>query len=120
MIGMGRSDGRSLGGDAHLQQSLGDLLTTPKGSRVMRRDYGVDLGALIDAPLGQRTAVDFFMACAEAIGRWEPRYALRRVQVSGAGPDGAVEVSLSGVVDGRQTDTGVVIQSALLGGARAS
>ena len=114
MIGMGRGDGRALGGDAHLQQSLADLLTTPKGSRVMRRGYGVDLGALIDAPLGQRTAVDFFMACAEAFGEWEPRYRLRRVQVADAGPDGAVTVSLSGVVDGRQTDAGVVIGAGVL------
>lgn len=120
MIGMDRSDGRSLGGDAHLQQSLAVLLTTPKGARVMRRDYGVDLTALIDAPLGQRTAVDFFMACAEAVARWEPRFALRRVRISDAGPDGAATVTLSGVVDGRDTETGVVIGAALLGGARTS
>jgi len=54
------------------------------------------------------------MACAEAIGAWEPRYRLRRVQVSDAGPDGAVTVSLSGVVDGRQTDSGVVIGAGVL------
>jgi len=110
VIGADRITGKPIGGDAHLEQSLGDLLSTPIGSRVMRRDYGVDLGSIIDAPLSPRTVVDFFMAAAEAIGKWEPRYTLRRVQVADATREGAVQVTLSGVSDGRQTDTGVLIQ----------
>jgi phage baseplate assembly protein W len=38
MRGMSRFTGRSLGGDAHLRQSVADILATPLGSRVMRRD----------------------------------------------------------------------------------
>lgn len=117
MIGMSRIDGRAVAGEAHFQQSLQDLLTTPLGSRVMRRDYGVDLGALIDAPLGQRAAVDFFMAVAEAVARWEPRWRLRRVRVAGASAAGALEVTLSGVADGLPVETGVAIPAAIAGTA---
>lgn len=108
MIGMGRASGAAVGGDAHLAQSLGDLLTTPLGSRVMRRDYGCDLPALIDAPATGRTFALWVAAIADAVQRWEPRLALRRVRVEALGP-GHAEVTLTGVVEGRETETGVVI-----------
>ena len=84
MIGMDRTTGRQIAGEDHLRQSITDILTTPIGSRVMRREYGSDLPALIDAPINSKTIVDVFQAAAEAIGRWEPRIRLRRVQVSAA------------------------------------
>ena len=84
MIGMDRTTGRRITGEDHLRQSITDILTTPIGSRVMRREYGSDLPALIDAPITPETVVDVFQAAAEAIGRWEPRFRLRRVQVAAA------------------------------------
>ena len=84
MIGMDRTTGRRLTGEAHLRQSITDILTTPIGSRIMRRAYGSHLPALIDAPITSETVVDVYQAAAEAIGRWEPRFQLRRVQVAAA------------------------------------
>ena len=34
----------------HIRQSVRDILTTPLGSRLMRRDYGSEIFALIDQP----------------------------------------------------------------------
>lgn len=85
----------------HIAQSIADILSTPKGSRVMRRDYGSDLPDLIDAPVNGETLVDLYAATAEAIARWEPRFALRQVEIPEAGPSGRLGLILTGEVTGR-------------------
>ncbi|WP_226341233.1 GPW/gp25 family protein [Gemmobacter serpentinus] len=81
---MSRLTGRSISGGSHLAQSITDILSTPKGSRVLRRDYGSRLPDLIDAPMNGETMVDLFAETAEALDQWEPRLKLRRVEVSAA------------------------------------
>lgn len=78
MNGMDRRTGKAISGNAHLAQSLGDLLSTPIGTRVMRRDYGSQLFALIDQPLNPATRLLIFAASALAIRRWEPRLRVKR------------------------------------------
>ncbi|SMH35818.1 GPW/gp25 family protein [Maritimibacter sp. HL-12] len=95
---MDRHRGLSLDGDAHLTQSIGDILSTPIGSRVLRRDYGSNLPRLIDAPINGETVIDLYLASAEAIEKWEPRFRLSRVQIAGAG-SGQVDLALLGSVD---------------------
>jgi hypothetical protein len=73
MIGMNAKTGAALGGFDHLQQSITDILTTPVGTRVMRRAYGSDLYRLVDAPLNRSTVLEIYTASAVAIARWEPR-----------------------------------------------
>ena len=85
MSGMNRHTGRQLSGDAHLAQSIHDILTTPKGTRVMRRDYGSDLPNIIDQPLNGDTIIDAYMATAEALDLWEPRIDLARIELVSAG-----------------------------------
>jgi len=83
---------------AHLRQSIEDILTTPVGSRVMRRDYGSRLPELLDAPLNRAGILDVIAATAEALARWEPRLKLKRVRVFPAtGGAGRVALSLEGV-----------------------
>lgn len=79
MIGMSATTGKPLAGDAHLVQSIADILTTPIGTRVMRRDYGSALFELLDAPLNALTRLRLFAASADALRRWEPRIRLTRV-----------------------------------------
>lgn len=79
MIGMDRTTGALLSGDAHLAQSIGDILTTPLGTRVMRRDYGSLLPELLDRPANAATLLLMVMASAIAIGRWEPRIAVKQI-----------------------------------------
>ena len=93
MIGMNRHTGRTLGGDAHLTQSITDILTTPKGTLVMLRDYGSDLPDIIDQPLNGQTTIDAYVAVAEALDLWEPRISVERVQIAAARP-GYAEIDL--------------------------
>jgi uncharacterized protein len=99
MSGLSRTTAQRLEFDAHLAQSIHDILTTPKGTRVMRRAYGSDLPLLIDAPINGETLIDLFAATAEAIATWEPRFTLRRVEVPEARA-GHVSLLLSGEVNG--------------------
>jgi uncharacterized protein len=100
LTGLSRSTARIIDLDAHLSQSIADILTTPIGTRVMRRDYGSDLPFLIDAPMNGETMIDLFAATADAIDRWEPRFILRRVQVEEANAGGQLNLTLTGDVDG--------------------
>ena len=96
MQGVNAQTGQPLGGLDHLRQSITDILTTPIGSRVMRRDYGSRLFALIDAPVTQGTLVDLYAATAEALAKWEPRFTLNRVQSTGVTEEGKTTLTLAG------------------------
>ena len=112
MNGIDATTGKRLGGIDHLRQSLRDIITTPLGSRVMRRDYGSRLFELVDAPINRETITDIYAATAEAVARWEPRFEVTRVRISGAQP-GRVELDLTGnyLPDGQQiTIDGIVIE----------
>lgn len=87
MIGMDAVTGKRLEGDAHLAQSIGDILTTPIGSRVLRRDYGSALFELVDQPMNALGRLRVFAAVADALRRWEPRLRITRIAL--AGEDGA-------------------------------
>lgn len=78
---MNRTTGTSLTGLEHLRQSVGDILSTPIGSRVMRREYGSLVPELIDHPDNNTSQVRLFSAVASALLRWEPRFRLTRVGV---------------------------------------
>ena len=97
--GMDRQTGRRITGDAHLAQSIADILTTPKGTLVMLRDYGSDLPDIIDQPINGETLIDVYQATAEALDRWEPRLKLERVQITQARA-GFAELELSAEVTG--------------------
>lgn len=96
MIGLNRHTGRTIDGADHLAQSIHDILTTPKGTSVMQRDYGSDLPRIIDQPLNAETMADAYMAVAEALDRWEPRIDLTQVQLVTSGP-GFAELELTDV-----------------------
>lgn len=96
MRGVSSGTGAALGGIDHIAQSIADILLTPIGTRVMRRDYGSRVPDLIDAPSGQPTLVRVTAAVAEVLERWEPRYRLDRLRLDRAGADGAVLITLIG------------------------
>jgi phage baseplate assembly protein W len=96
MAGMSRTTGKALDGFDHLRQSIEDILTTPVGTRVHRRDYGSRLPRLVDRPINQSLVAELVAAAAEALDRWEPRLKLERIQIEAVSPAGQVELSLSG------------------------
>jgi len=97
MLGMNVLTGAPISGDAHLIQSIGDILSTPIGTRVMLRDYGSALFELIDAPFNPATRLRMYAATAVALQKWEPRIALTGVSiVPDAETPGAFEITLEG------------------------
>jgi phage baseplate assembly protein W len=96
MRGMSRETGKYLDDLEHLKQSIVDILTTPVGSRVMRREYGSNLFYLVDKPINREFLQRIYAAVAEALERWEPRLSLKKVTVDEV-RDGRITLSLSGV-----------------------
>jgi len=95
MNGSDSNTGRALSGLDHLRQSIRDILTTPIGTRVMRREYGSRLYELVDAPLNESTTIEIYAATAEALAKWEPRFKMTRVRASSAAP-GKITIDLQG------------------------
>lgn len=73
MRGMSARTGKPIDGEAHLAQSIADILTTPIGSRTGRRDYGSLVPLLMGHPINAAGRVRLFAASALAIAKWEPR-----------------------------------------------
>jgi uncharacterized protein len=95
MIGMSATTGKALGDLEHLRQSVRDILTTPIGSRVKRRDYGSEIFSLIDAPMNRETLMRIYAAAVAALQKWEPRMLVLQVTSSSAAP-GNITLDLMG------------------------
>ncbi|OLU22478.1 baseplate assembly protein [Pseudomonas sp. PA15(2017)] len=103
MTGLSRTTGLALDATEHLRQSIADILTTPLGSRVMRREYGSNLPFLIDQPFNDHTRQLCYAATAMALMRWEPRLRLTRIAFSLGAEPGRVLVDIEGTpVDSNQ------------------
>lgn len=96
MIGMNSTTGKALSGDAHLAQSITDILTTPLGSRPMRRDYGSLLFELVDRPINSAIRMLLHASTAIALRRWEPRLQLTRVNLVGEPQAGRLTIRIEG------------------------
>lgn len=96
MRGTDATTGKPLSGIAHLKQSIRDILTTPVGSRVMRRDYGSRLFDLVDAPSNPETFAEIYAATVEALSVWEPRIYPQQVRVASHSP-GEIVLDLTAI-----------------------
>jgi len=96
MNGMDRNTGAPLGGVDHLRQSIADILGTPLGSRVGRRDYGSDLPELFDQPMNDLGRLRVFAATALAIMRQERRARISRIALAPAATPGTFTVRIAG------------------------
>lgn len=94
-IGMNRETGGALTDLDHIRQSVRDILLTPVGTRVMRRQYGSLLSALIDQPQNEVLRLQIMSACYQAILQWEPRVKLTAISFE-SDINGAMVVELSG------------------------
>jgi phage baseplate assembly protein W len=110
--GMHRTTGQGVDTLAnHVRQSIGDIITTPVGSRVMRREYGSILPDLVDQPMHSTTLLRLYAATAAAVMRWEPRFRISRIQMAFQPPAGAlVEIS------GRLANNAEITANITLGG----
>jgi phage baseplate assembly protein W len=108
MIGMNHTTGKHLEKLMHLRQSIWDILTTPVGTRVMRRDYGSRLFELIDRPVNSGWVMDAYAYTAEALERWEPRFALGEVEI--VPDDGVEDGNMILILEGRYLPDGIEIR----------
>lgn len=82
MSGMSSANGRVfLTEEEHIHQSVRDILTTPAGSRIMRREYGSLLPDLIDQPGTPANRMRLMSATVMAIIQWEPRLAIQQTSI---------------------------------------
>jgi phage baseplate assembly protein W len=96
MKGMSCETGKYLDDLEHLKQSIVDILTTPIGSRVMRREYGSNLFYLTDKPINKELFPQIYAAVAEAIEKWEPRLKLEKITILEI-KEGRIVLSLRGI-----------------------
>ena len=95
---MNRHTGGSIDIQAHIAQSITDILTTRLGTRAMRREYGSLLPELVDHPFNDITRLRVYAATVMALMRWEARISLSRVQFTGANLQGQTVLDLEGRV----------------------
>ena len=79
---MSRQNGVSISELESIQQSIQDIVTTPLGSRVMRRDYGSIIPDLIDQPMSDVLKVKIFSAIYTPVTRREERISIESMKVS--------------------------------------
>ena len=95
MQGMNAKTGAALSGIEHLKQSVYDILSTPVGTRIMRRSYGSRLMYLLDAPTNEFLVAQIQAAVVEALGNYEPRISITQVSVNSVA-DGQVNLTIDG------------------------
>lgn len=96
MTGLRSTTGTALApvDDDYIRQSVADILTTPVGSRVMRRDYGSYIPELLDQPMNEVTRLKILGATAMALMRWHRRSRLKSVQLVVNGPRADLKLHL--------------------------
>ncbi|MFH3183618.1 GPW/gp25 family protein [Klebsiella aerogenes] len=94
-IGMSQGNGKAITDTDHLRQSVRDILLTPQGSRIARREYGSLLSALIDQPQNPALRLQVMSTVYVALSRWEPRLTLDSINIS-SNFDGSMVVELTG------------------------
>ncbi|WP_416261796.1 GPW/gp25 family protein [Gibbsiella quercinecans] len=107
-LGMNRNTGQAISDIEHIRQSVSDILVTPAGSRLMRRDYGSQLSTLIDQPQNPALKLQMMAAIYGAVLRWEDRITLTAINMS-MDANGKMIVDLTG----SRTDTAERIQFSL-------
>lgn len=93
MSGISTITGRMLARREHIGQSIADIISTPIGTRLMRRNYGSFLPQLVDHPATAANRLRLIAATAQAIMKWEPRTRVLRVTV-GFNAQGKCELSI--------------------------
>lgn len=102
--GMGAANGSEISETAHILQSVRDILTTPAGTRVMRRDYGSEIFSLIDQPQHGATRLRLMAATVHALALWEPRIRIINVEIGAPELGGGCAIALTW----RRADNGLL------------
>lgn len=94
--GLSAFTGGALSDWPHVEQSIRCILTTPIGSRVMRRTFGSDVPDLVDRKMTQANVLKVYSAAARAILNWEPRFRMSYARLVDANASGLVQLEIFG------------------------
>ena len=98
MRGMNAQTGGWLSSDAHLRQSIENILTTPIGTRVMLRDFGSDLFSLVDRPINNELKLAVASSVFAALKKWEPRIRAKKVTVLFENKEAALSIDIEAII----------------------
>lgn len=96
-IGMNQQTGKKITESEHIRQSVRDILLTPLGSRLERRNYGSILADLIDQPQNDTVKLQLMAASYTALARWEQRIKLTRIFMTSEF-DGSLSVDITAML----------------------
>lgn len=95
-VDLNRETGEIIEGWAHVEQCIGDFLSTFFGERVMREWYGSIVPPLMGENLTSETIIRFFAAVTSAIDQWEPRFKIARIKPISVDRSGEFQVRIEG------------------------
>ena len=95
--GVDRFTGQPLEGWDHVVQSIGVILTTRIGSRLLRRWFGAGVPGLLDENGTEDTLLAFRERIAEALWLHEPRFMVTFVHVTQAERTGVFGLKIDGI-----------------------
>ena len=83
-----------LSGAEKVRQSIGIILETEPGERIMRPDFGCGLRRFLMEPNNEATRARLRAAITESLERWEPRITLEAVETYAGNDPAEVVVSI--------------------------
>lgn len=89
-----RGSVRSSGGEDSIRDSIILILSTARGERVMRPDFGCRLNELVFSPNTMSTATLLRSFIEEALQNWEPRIEVDDITVTPRSDRSELEVSI--------------------------
>ncbi|ETT33891.1 GPW/gp25 family protein [Paenibacillus sp. FSL H7-0756] len=89
-----RGSVRSSGGEDSIRESIILILSTARGERVMRPDFGCRLNELVFSPNTMSTATLLRSFIEEALQNWEPRIEVDDITVTPRSDRSELEVSI--------------------------
>jgi phage baseplate assembly protein W len=81
-------------GEQEINEAIRIILGTAPGQRVMRPEFGCRIHELLFAPIDASTAGMVIHYVKEALGRWEPRIDVLRVDVDVDHDDGRIDIEI--------------------------
>ena len=106
-----RESGLTISEIESIEQSIQDIVTTPLGSRIMRRDYGSMVPDLIDQPMSDVLILKMYSAIYTPVARWEPRINIESINITGIG-SGFMQLDLESVhtITGQSLNLNIPLQ----------
>ncbi len=103
-------------GERDIEQSIKIILSTMPGERVMRPEFGCRAKELVFAPRNSATAGLMVYYVEQALGRWEPRIEVHKIDVSpDASQDGVLLVKIDYRVKATHDERSIVYPFYILG-----